>query len=148
MAEADSDHEASGHQEDCRHEGGDDRARRAASPAGGADAGQNRGVEPRRRFGRRAGLQEGVGGGGEFQEQRPAAEAEPDVVEDRAPAIVGQHTEGEFAEQGLDLVAAGHGFSSAASSSARTFRRPRRMRVLAVPSGMPSDPLISSAVRP
>ena len=97
MAEADSDHEACGHQEDCLHEGGDDRARRAASPAGGADAGQNRGVEPRRRFGRRAGLQEGVGGGGEFQEQRPAAEAEPDVVEDRAPAIVGQHTEGEFA---------------------------------------------------
>src|SRR5207237_1325459 len=124
------------------------RARRGAWRAGGAETGRGRGVDPRGRFGRRAGLQEGVSGGGEFQEQGPAAEADPDVVEDRAPAIVGQHAEGEFAEQGLDLVAAGHGFSSAASSRARTFRRPRRMRVLAVPSGMPSDPLISSAVRP
>ena len=66
-----------------------------------------------------------------------------------AATVTGQYVEGEFVEQRRGLGAVHRHVSSAGVVNwARIRRRPRRMRVLAVPSGMASEREISSAVRP
>ena len=77
-----------------------------------------------------------------------------EVLQGQRADVAGQRVEGEFVCHVVQL-GAGHGGHDRAFTDAReaskwalTLRRPRRMRVLAVPSGMFSVRLISSAVCP
>ena len=81
---------------------------------------------------------------------RPGRRAARQVAEQRRPLLAVEDVEGQVGGLGPHVVTRGRAHRSTGWSrrTSRTRRRPVRMRVLAVPSGMSSSWPISCAVRP
>ena len=109
-------------------------------------------LEPEGRLRLRGHAHDGVGRPGQLLELVGAARAGPDVRQHTRPLAPGQHAERQLGQIVFVLhTVVSHRSSftpSAWSMAARNRMRAVRIRVLAVPRGIPSDSLISSAVRP
>jgi hypothetical protein len=111
-------------------------------------------IESGWRLGRWAGEDEGVGGCRQLFHLHAAGGTAVQVVEGGGSPIAGKDVKGDFVDHVGDLGAreGSHRVTpihaGCSISRARTVRSPRRMRVLAVPTGMLSKTLISCAVCP
>ena len=148
-AEAGARHAAHGQQQGGGRGGGEQAEPGLGPGPGRLDPFQHTVLEAGRRCRHRPGQQQGVGGLGQFVEQLPAARALLEVVEQRRPPVPREHVEGQFVEHGCGFGAVHrHASSAGVVNRDRMRRNPRRIRVLAVPSGIDSEREISSAVRP
>ena len=112
-------------------------------------------LEPERRIHLGGRLHDGVGHPGQLLELVGAAPAGLHVRQGPCPVSPRQYAERQLRQvvrvlrtASLSRVVAHRSPPSACSTADRSRMRAVRMRVLAVPSGMPSDSLISDAVLP
>ena len=106
--------------------------------------------EPARGVRFRARQEQRVGSIGQLLDAQLALAAVRQMGDGGGPLIAGESAQREFGS-GVAELAALHGAHWTATSGAttvRSLRSPLRMRVLAVPSGIPSSSAISRAVRP
>ena len=138
-----------------RHDGGGDPANSSGSvhPGGhgGAEAGNDPTLESLGRFHLRCGEQQSVGHRAEALEQGVAVRADRRVRQQSPACRLADLSQCQLVSDEIELRAAdgppcAHGATSA--TAARSRLRPVRIRVFAVPSGMPSMAAISLAVRP